>query len=466
MRRCGVLVAGILVGVAWSAARAEELDAAKVRSLSVEQAGNVTFRGEGMRFAALTDLSPEVAAVLAKREARLEFPLLENPTPAVLEALAANTAGVSFPKLATLTPEMARILAGSKSRSVTLGGLKEISPEAAAALAEYTGYLELGVTSLTSIPLAHKLGSQQTLRLGVPTLSDEIARALFLSPLARGPQHMYLGLKELSVEGAKALGERGRTLGGHWQFNELEALPDEVAEALSAPAAIRCLKVTALSDRAARALNRYTHAHMYALADVSNESLEMFSKRGGFMIHGLRKLDCVPFAATLMSQNSDFLDLPHLETISAEAADALAADARRSKRGVVPLPALTALSSVALAEVLADGTIGHPSSAKRPLSLPRLATAPDAVVRALAKRESPLHLGLEPVSVEAAKALAARPGDTLLNTTRLSDEAAAALAGGQGKIQLPKLAEVSAAGLAALRGNPMIELPKSIGQAR
>ena len=161
---------------------------------------------------------------------------------------------------------------------LVLDGLKELSPAAAAAMANCRTNLQMaGLTGLTSIPLAR-------------------------------------------------------------QFNELEAIPDEVAEALSAPAAIRCRKVTALSDRAAKALNRYFHAHMYALADVSDESLEMFSKRQGFMIHGLRKLDCVPCAATLMSNNSDFLDLNQLETISEQAADALAADSRRSKLAVVPLP--------------------------------------------------------------------------------------------------------------------------------
>ena len=194
------------------------------------------------------------------------------------------------------------------------------------------------------------------------------------------------------------------------------------------------------------------------------------------MIHGLRKLDCVPFAATLMSNNSDFLDLNQLETISEEAADALAADVRRSKRCIVPLPALTALTSVALAEVLAEGPLpdtraprGANQEARRKtvaLSLPRLETAPDAVVRALAKRTGPLSLGLAILSVDAATAIAAREQATTLGTMRLSDEVAVALATARAKVALPNLAEVSAAGLAALRGNPMIELPKSIGQAR
>lgn len=290
MRRCGVLVAGMVIGFAASA-RAEEFDAAKVQALSAEQAEKVTFRGDIARFGKLKELSPEAAAALAKRSFPIELTALENPGPGVIAAFAGHTAGLSFPKLTTLSLEQAQALAGYTGQRLSLNGLATLSPEAARALAAFAGCnasISLaGLTSLTSIPLAHKLGSQPFLTLSVPTVSDEIARALFLGPQAARNTMMSLGLKELTVEAAKALGERGRTLGGHWQFNELEAIPDEVAEALSAPAAIRCKKVTALSDRAATALNKYYHAHMYALADVSNASLEMFSKRQGFMIHGL-----------------------------------------------------------------------------------------------------------------------------------------------------------------------------------
>ena len=511
MRRCAMLAAGMLIGFAGSAVQSEDLDAAKVQALSAEQAEKLTFRGDVARFGKLMELSPEAAAALAKRAFPIELTVLENPTADVIAAFAGHSGGLSVPKLTTLAPEQARALAGYTGQRLSLNGLatlsaeearalaafagqmvikdkvhpgtlelngiKELSPEAAAALAGCRVVISLaGLDSLSSIPLAHKLGSQPILTLAVPTLSDDVARALFLSPGAPKNTMMSLGLKELSVEAAKALGERGRTLGGHWQFHELETLPDEVAEALSAPAAIRCRKVTTLSDRAAAALNRYVHAHMYALADVSNESLEMFSKRQGFMIHGLRKLDCVPFAATLMSNNSDFLDLPQLETISEAAADALAADVRRSKRCIVPLPALRALTSVALAEVLAEGPLpdtraprGANQEARRKtvaLNLARLETAPDAVVRALAKRTGPLSLGLTNLSVAAATALAARQQETTLGTSQLSDEAAAALATAEARLVLPKLAEVPAAGSAALRENPMIELPKAFGQAK
>jgi hypothetical protein len=154
----------------------------------------------------------------------------------------------------------------------------------------------------------------------------------------------------------------------------------------------------------------------------------------------------------------------------------LAADVRRSKRCIVPLPALRALTSVALAEVLAEGPLpdtraprGANQEARRKtvaLNLARLETAPDAVVRALAKRTGPLSLGLTNLSVAAATALAARQQETTLGTSQLSDDAAAALATAEARLVLPKLAEVPAAGLAALRANPRVELPKAFGQAK
>ncbi len=490
IRRVSMMAILMLSGVWTTAAQAQEVNLGQAKTLTTEQAKNLKLSGGALRFAKLTELSPEVAAVLAKHKIELEFNALENPSVEAIKALAEHDSGLSFPKITELTPAIAKALAGYQGQRLSLGGLTSLSPEAAQALAEFDGYYLLknekqkgvlmlngvkelspeaaaflakcktniqlsGLTSLTSIPLAQKLGSLSDLRLtSLPRISDEVARALFMSPQATKNTMMYLGLKELSVEAAKALGERGRKLDGHWQFQQLEELPDEVAEALSARAAIRCMKVTKLSDRAAKALNQYYHSHMYALADVSNESLEMFSKRQGFMIHGLKKLDCVPFASTLMSNNSSFLDLNQLETISDEAADALAMDSRRSKRGVIPLPSLKSLNSVALAEVLAER--------KGNLALSKLDAAPNAVVRALAAHQGPLSLGLKSLSVEAAKAVAQRQDDTTLGATKLSDEAAKELAQANGKLSLVNLAEISDAGSAALRANPKILLPKSI----
>jgi len=512
MFRCIAMGVFLFVGVWITAAQAQDVNLGQAKTLTVEQAQNLKLSGDSLRFAKLAELSPEVATALAKHKIALEFSVLENPSVEAIKAFADHSSGLSFPKITGLSPTLAKALAGYQGHRLSLGGLTTLSPETAQTLAEFDGYyvakngkqkgellldgvkelspeaaaalancktnIQLsGLTSLTSIPLAQKLGSLSLLRLGsLHRISDDVAKALFLSPQAPKNTMMSLGLKELSVEAAKALGERGRKLDGHWHFHELEELSDEVAEALSARAAIRCSKITKLSDRAAKALNQYYHSHMYALSDVSNESLEMFSKRQGFMIHGLKKLDCVPFASTLMSHNSDFLDLNQLETISEEAADALAMDSRRSKRAVVPFPALKSLTSVALAEVLADGPLPDPRAPrgaaqealrkKVPLTLSKLETVPDAVVRALTRRTGPLNLGLKSLSVEAAKAIAQRQEDTILGTRKLSDDAAKELAQAQGKLSLPNLAEISDSSVTALRTNPKIQLPKSIKESK
>jgi hypothetical protein len=171
-----------------------------------------------------------------------------------------------------------------------------------------------------------------------------------------------------------------------------------------------------------------------------------------------------------MSNNSDFLDLNQLETISDEAAAALAMDCRRTKLSAVPLPSLKSLNSVALAEVLAEGTLPDPRAPrgaaqearrrKGKLALSKLEVASDAVVRVLATHEGPLSLGLKSLSLEAAKALAQREAETALGTQELSDEAARALAEAKGRISLPGLTKISEASAAALRKNAGISLPK------
>ena len=484
MTRC-VLMMGVLLnaGVWTTSTQAQEFNLRAAKTLTVEQAASLKLKGDSLRFDKLAELPPEVAAALAKHKIELEFGSLASVSAETIKAFAGHNAGLSFPKLAELSPDQARILAGYEGSKLSLNGLATVSPELAKALADYKGELHLngakelsadaaaalagrkgaihldGLTSLTSIPLAEKLGGQNFMRLqALATISDDVARALFMSPDAKKGVELYLGLKELSLGTAKAMGERGRTVGAHFHMDGLESIPDEIAEALSCQAAIRCSKVTMLSDRAAKALNKFFHVHMYALSDVSNESLEMFSKRQTFVIHGLKKLDCVPFASTLMSNNSDFLDLNKLETISDEAADALAKDAIRSKRGVVPLPSLKSLNSVALAEVLA--------AQKGNLRLPKLEKVSDAALGALVAHKGPIDLsGLTtlpvPQAAALAKALAGREDELVLNGVQeLSDEAARALAETKGRISLPRLTKISEASAAVLRKNAGISLPK------
>ena len=461
----------------------ETVDPGRFTALTVEQARNLKPNRGSLRFDKLTELTPAVAAILADQEAELTFSALTSLSAESAKALAGHKKSLSFPKLAGIAADAAQALARHEGGSLTLNGLPTVSPEVAKALVDYKGDLHLdgakevsadaaavlagrkgaihldGLTSLTSIPLAEKLGGQNFMRLqALATISDDVARALFMSPDAKKGVELYLGLKELSLGTAKAMSERGRTVSAHFHMDALESIPDEIAEALSCKAAIRCSKVTMLSDRAAKALNQFFHAHMYSLSEVSNEALEMFSKREGFMIHGLKHLDCVPFASTVMSNNSSFLDFDQLATISDEAADALAKDAIRSKRGVVPLPSLKSLNSVALAEVLA--------AQKGNLRLPKLEKVSDAALGALVAHKGPIDLsGLTtlpvPQAAALAKALAGREDELVLNGVQeLSDEAARALAETKGRISLPRLTKISEASAAVLRKNAGISLPK------
>ncbi len=149
----------------------------------------------------------------------------------------------------------------------------------------------------------------------------------------------------LAADDGQRIDKNGKRM-GTLEFGGLEEVAPDAAT-LSAPAAIRCMQLTRPSDRAAKAVNRYNLSHMYALSDVSNEAVAEFSKRSGFMIHLFKTLDCVPFAATLLSGNADF---NHLETISEEAA----------AQGKIQLPKLAELSAVGLTALRGNAKIELP----------------------------------------------------------------------------------------------------------
>lgn len=479
-RVTSVLFTLVLIALFLTTASAQELNPQQVKSLTVEQVQNLKPKGDGLSFDKLTELSPPVAEALAKRNVGLRFGALTKLSPETAKALAAHKGPLTFTKLSELSVDTVQALGSFEGKTLTLGGFSDLSPEAAKKLADFKGTLELpdlkavsaetaaalaeckgevylrGLTSLTSVPLATKLGLQSSVRLEkLTTLYDEAARGLF-SPTkrAKGIEY-YLGLKEISLDTAKAIGARGRAAGGHFHFYQVESIPDEVAEAFAFKGgAIRFHKVTKISDRVAKALITFSYVHMYALSDVSPEALEMISRTQSFQVHGLTRIDSVPFASTLLTRNNVFLSLNKVETFSDEAAEAMA---KGGKGKTCPqMPSLKELKSPALAELLA--------SQKGPLRLPKLGTVTDEVVKALAAHQGDLDLsGLTTLSAVRAKALANRTDPTSLNSvTELTDEAAAELAKARGAISLSKLAKVSDAGAAALRSNSKIILPKTL----
>lgn len=259
---------------------AQELNPQQVKSLTVEQAQNLKPKGDNLSFDKLSELSPAVAGELAKQNAGLRFGALTSLPPDVARALSVHKGSLTFTKLSELPVETAQALGSFEGKNLTLGGFSDLSPAAAKKLADFKGTLELpdlkvvsaetaaalaeckgevylrGLTNLTSVPLATKLGLQGSVRLDhLTTLSDEAAHGLFSASKSAKNIEYYLGLKEISLETAKAIGARGRTAGGHFHFSQVESIPDEVAEAFAFKGgAIRFHKVTKISDRVAKAL--------------------------------------------------------------------------------------------------------------------------------------------------------------------------------------------------------------------
>jgi hypothetical protein len=459
---------------------AQELAPHQVKSLTVEQAQNLKLAKNGLSFDKLTELSPAVAAVLAKYDADLRFGALTSLSRETAKALAVRKMSLTFTKLSELPPDVAEALGSFEGPTLSVGGFSELSPESAKNLANFKGTLELpdlkmvsaeaaaalaeckgevylrGLTNLTSVPLATKFGLQQSVRLeNLATISDDAAHGLFTTKKKGGGTEFYLGLKEISLETAKAMAARGRVSGVHFHFHGVESIPDEVAETFAfGGGAIRFHKVTKISDRVVKALTKFSYVHMYALSDVSPEGLEMISRGQSFQVHGLTRIDSVPFASTLLTRNNVFLSLNRVETFSDEAADAMAKGGKG--RTCPPMPSLKALNSVHLAELLA--------SQKGSLRLPKLETVTDDVVKALAAHQGDLDLsGLTALTPARAKALANRQDSTGLNgVTELTDDAATELSKARGAISLSKLAKVSASGTAALRSNTAISLPKTL----
>ena len=156
---------------------AQKVDPTRAKTLTVEQATELLTQPNSLRLS-VTELSPEVAVVLAKYKGELHFDALTTLTPESAAALAKRDGPLGLPKLAELSPAAAKALAPHSG--VLILGLKELSDETAAALAKRAGDTRLdSLPSLTSLPLAERLGKQTVVWLGsVKRITPEIARAL------------------------------------------------------------------------------------------------------------------------------------------------------------------------------------------------------------------------------------------------------------------------------------------------
>ncbi len=175
----------------------------KVKSLSAEAAQPLAdFKGS-INLAGMQEVSAPVARVLASGDAVLLLYGLTSLDAEVAKELAAAQ-GIGLRGLKTLSPEVAAVLAQGKLKNMNLSGLEELSPAVAASLASFQGSLNLSGVQVLSVESAQHLGTSSSPLLnlsGLKSVSVDVAQQLagHKGALALG------GLSNMTPELVKAL---------------------------------------------------------------------------------------------------------------------------------------------------------------------------------------------------------------------------------------------------------------------
>jgi hypothetical protein len=196
-----------------------------VTQLTVESAAAVAAHAGGVHLPAVARITPEVAAVLAPRLGTVLLPAVRSIDVATATALAEHCRDeLALGGLTDLSPEVAAALAAFKG-CLALPALTVLTPETARGLAKHEGRLAL--ESLTELPpeVAAELAKHEgELALhGIQSLSTPAARAL-----AAAPGLLWLtGLMNLTPEGATALLQRkaGLALDAVQYVDRIDSLP-------------------------------------------------------------------------------------------------------------------------------------------------------------------------------------------------------------------------------------------------
>lgn len=399
-------------------------------------------------------LTPEAAAALVADGGRAM---------SALEKLATTRLGLSgrppeeasilaLPDVKELAPEAAAALARYRGAVLALDGLEELTAETAAALAAFTpeddvldlgedvphlhpwfGFLSLGGLQAISPEAAAELaGCEMNLLLdGVTTLTPEVAAALAA----------HQGV--LSLESVRTIPDAVATAlakhrGEHLVLDGVTTLSPEAAAALAdyEGARLSLSGLEKLSVETARALAAYEGVlRLQGLKSISPEVAEALAGSMGTRL-SLSGMTTMPteIASALADYQGELLLLNGLVEISDEAAEALSGCAAR-----LDLTNLTTLSDAAR-ESLADHLIDD--SLIYVICIPRLTGDIMPLVKAVADRQGEAVLGN----------IATLDGDD-------AEEAARLLAAVEGRVCLPRLRRVSAAALDTLRSAPDIVLP-------
>jgi hypothetical protein len=324
----------------------------------------------------------------------------------------------------TTDPQWQRI-ANRIADFIVLPHVSELTPEAAAVLAQHKGTLIVsGVTNLSADAARSLANANQGLILsGLRDLSPEAARAL---ASGGGPPALNLsGLKTLSPSVARALSQFSNTL----MLGGLTEVAPETAKYLARQKGhIHLPSVTGLSTDAIEELNSFEgHLILAGIVELSPEMARSFAKGAGHLYFpSIRRMEVDQ--AEAFSGHRGSLCLSGLRQLDAEVAGELAI-----RTGWLVLDNLSELP-VELAEALA-GSGG-------PLALPGVTALSDEAAQAISRRKHLTNLnGVAELSDNAAAALAKHAGPLeLRSVTTLSSKAHAILAQQKDRITLGDVA--------------------------
>jgi hypothetical protein len=283
----------------------------------------------------LANLPHDVARSLADHPGSLVLGGVTRLTAEAAATLAAHAGSVHLPAVATITPDVAAVLA-PRSDTVMLTGLRSIDVETATAFARH-GRDELALGGLTQ-------------------LSPEVAAAL-----ATFEGRLTLpALATLEPEAARALGAHRGTL----TLDAIAELPDDVAEELATHAGGLALQhVQSLSTAAAKALAATPGPlALQSLSSLTPEGAAAFlARQDPPELHALQwieHVDSLPLAELLVARFDD-LELGNLTTLEGPQAVAIAGVLART-RGSLALPALERISPRALEALLTKPGVSLP----------------------------------------------------------------------------------------------------------
>ncbi len=420
--RIGVLT----VEVVERAAAGESVDWNSYRQIEDDAAGLLVQRVAERKITSLSKMSAtgDSIDVVLGRFPAIHLNGVKDLSPNAAKALAQHKGDLYLAGLTTLPLPLAKALADIKG-ALYLSGITEISDEAAAAMAKHRAGLRLdGLTSLSdaaAASLAEKAEwSRGWLSLkGLTSLSDAAAASL------------VNGVLNLDVSGVKSVSERTAKI---LRSGDMVSLGKDVFCGLSVATQLDLGK----SNSSRRNFDR---VRLSGLKEVSESDAALVADYAGMVLFPDLETLPVEVAAALAKHkgtNEGLYFGPRLTDLSDAAAEAIA-----SYRGRIWFAGLSAMS-LGVAQTLAE--------LRHHLSLPGLKELPAETAQALARHRNDLSLdGLVRLSQDAAAALAKFEGDLFLGSlAELTEPAAAAIAGHRGELSLGGLGEVTDAVAMAL----------------